>query len=56
MYSYEKRLKAVQLYLQYDRSYASVFREIGYPPSIKTIKYWVKEYEESVDLHHEVYG
>jgi hypothetical protein len=30
MYSYEERLKAVQLYIQYDKSYASVFREHGY--------------------------
>ena len=30
MYSYEERLKAVQLYIQYDKSYASVFRELGY--------------------------
>ena len=33
MYSYEERLKAVKLYIQYDRSYASVYRELGYPPS-----------------------
>jgi transposase-like protein len=30
MYSYEDRLKAVKLYIQYDKSYASVFRELGY--------------------------
>ena len=38
MYSYEKRMKAVQLYIQYDKSYASVFRELGYPPSSHSIK------------------
>ena len=27
MYSYEERLKAVKLYIQYDKSYASVYRE-----------------------------
>jgi len=46
MYSYEERLKAVQLYIQYDKSYASVFRELGYPPSSHSIKLWHKEYEE----------
>ncbi len=51
MYSYEERLKAVKLYLQYDRSYASVFRELGYPTSSHSIKLWVKEYEQNGDLH-----
>lgn len=36
MYSYEERLKAVQLYIQYDKSYASVFRELGYQSSMNT--------------------
>ena len=29
MYSYEDRIKAVKLYIQYDKSYASVYRELG---------------------------
>ena len=51
MYSYEERLKAVKLYIQYDRSYAFVFRKLGYPPSNHTLKLWVKEYEQNGDLH-----
>ena len=51
MYSYEDRLKAVKLYIQYDKSYTSVFRELGYPPSSHSLKLWVKEYEEKGDLH-----
>ena len=51
MYSYEERLKAVQLYIQYDKSYASVFRELVYPPSSNSIKLWHKEYEETEGLH-----
>mgnify|MGYP000926992866 CR=1 FL=1 len=51
MYSYEDRLKAVQFYIQYNKSYASVFRELGYPPSSHSIKLWYKEYEENGDLH-----
>ena len=47
MYSYEVRLKAVQLYIQYDKSYASVFKELGYPPSSHSIKLWYKEYEKT---------
>ena len=51
MYSYEERLKAIKLYIQYVKSYASVFRELGYPPSSHTIKRWYKEYEQAGDLH-----
>ena len=51
MYSYEERLKTVQLYIQYDKSYASVFRALGYPPSSHSIKLWYKEYEETGGLH-----
>ena len=51
MYSYEDRLKAVKLYIQYDKSYASVFRELGYPPSSHSIKFWYKEFIENGDLH-----
>ena len=51
MYSYEERLKAVQLYIQYDKSYASIFRELGYPPSSHSIKLWYKEYEKTGGLH-----
>ena len=31
MYSREKRLKAVELYIKYDKSAADVIRELGYP-------------------------
>ncbi len=51
MYSYEERLNAEKLYIQYDRSYASINRELGYPPSSKSIKLWVKEYEQNGELH-----
>ena len=51
MYSYEDRLRAVKLYIQYEKSYASVYRELGYPPSSHSIKLWYKEYEQNADLH-----
>ncbi|MBR1590066.1 MAG: IS3 family transposase [Acidaminococcaceae bacterium] len=51
MYSYDERIKAVKLYIQYDKSYASLFRELGYPPSSHTIKLWYKEYQQHGDLH-----
>ncbi len=51
MYSYEERLKAVKLYIWYDKSYISVFRELGYPPANITLKRWFREYEQNKDLH-----
>lgn len=51
MYSYEDRLRAVKLYIQYDKNYASVYREPGYPPSSHSIKIWYKEYVQNGNLH-----
>lgn len=31
MFSYEDRLRAIELLLQYDMSYSTVRRELGYP-------------------------
>ncbi|MDZ4058204.1 MAG: DUF4817 domain-containing protein, partial [Polynucleobacter sp.] len=31
MYSYEQRIKAVELYIKYGRSAAATVRELGYP-------------------------
>ena len=38
MYSYEERIRAVQLYIQYDHSLASVTRELGYPSQEALLK------------------
>lgn len=51
MHSYEDRLRAVKLYIQYDKNYASVYREPGYPPSSHSIKIWYKEYVQNGNLH-----
>lgn len=44
MYSYEQRVTAVKLLIQYDMSYTTVIQELGYPNNSKTLKYWYKEY------------
>lgn len=31
MFSHEERVKAIQLFLKYDCSYAATIRELGYP-------------------------
>ena len=49
MYSYEKRIKAVKLYIQYDRSVAAVRRELGYPSPNMLLR-WYAEYVENGDL------
>lgn len=50
MFSYQDRVKAVQLLLQYDMSYTSVIRELGYP-SRSSLRIWYKEYVKKGGLH-----
>jgi len=50
MYSYEERIKAVKLYIQYDLSAAATIRELGYP-NRKMLVRWYREYLEKGDLH-----
>ncbi len=38
MYSYEQRVNAVELLIQYDMSYSSVMRELGYPSSPESLR------------------
>lgn len=45
MYPPEEKLKAVKLFLKYDRSCASVINELGYPDR-STLYLWVKDYEK----------
>ena len=51
MYSYEDRMHAVELYIKYDHSFASVKQELGYPNSRGTMNTWYTEYKESQTLH-----
>ena len=50
MYSYKQRKKAVELYIEYDKSASKVVRELGYATR-KTLKRWYKEYYETGELH-----
>jgi transposase-like protein len=43
-------MRAVRLYIRYDRSSAATIRELGYP-SRKALYRWWKEYQASGDLH-----
>ena len=50
MYSYEERMKAVELYIKYDLSAAITVRKLGYPDR-KMLVRWYKEYKETGKLH-----
>jgi putative transposase len=49
VYSYEDRVRAVQLYIKYDRSIADTIRELGYP-SRSVLPRWYKDYQANGDL------
>lgn len=44
MYTDDEKLKAINLFYQYDKSWAPVIRELGYP-SLAALKRWIKDYE-----------
>ena len=48
MYSYEERMRAVKLFIQYDHSFASIKRELGYPNSRVTLNTWFAEYQKTI--------
>jgi len=43
MYSREERMRAIELYIKYDRCAADTVRELGYP-STKTLRKWYRAY------------
>ena len=51
MYTYEQRVKAVKLLIQYDMSYSVVIHELGYPSSAVSLRSWYKEYQSEGELH-----
>ena len=52
MYSYEDRMKAVQLYVKYDMNMAVVIRELGYP-SRGMLYNWYREFESDGALRND---
>jgi transposase-like protein len=52
VYSYEDRMRAIALYIQYDHASATTIRELGYP-SRKALYSWYREYQQCGDLHGE---
>ena len=55
MYSYEERMKAVQLYIESDCSETLVFNTLGYP-SPNALRQWYREYMRTGTLLQYSYG
>lgn len=49
MYSYEDRIRAVELYIKLGKRTAATIRQLGYPTK-NSLKSWHREYERCLDL------
>lgn len=52
MYSYEDRVRAVELYLKLGKRIKATIRQLGYPTK-NSLKAWYEEFEKSGDLQKE---
>lgn len=43
MYTKEEKLKAINLFIQYNKKYAPVIRELGYPDR-RSLRCWYNDY------------
>jgi len=50
MHSYEARIRAVRLYIEYDLAVSLTIRELGYP-SRRMLRAWYREFIETGQLH-----
>ena len=55
MYSYEDRMRAVELYIQFDLQAEKTARALGYA-SARNIQRWYKEHKEAGALHKTISG
>jgi transposase-like protein len=49
MFSYEDRLRAVQLYIKLGKRVGLTIRQLGFPTK-NTLKHWYQEYEQGLGL------
>ena len=49
MYSYEDRIRAVELYIKLGRRVRPTIRQLGYPTK-NSLKGWYNEYQQKLDL------
>jgi putative transposase len=50
MYSYEERLRAVELYIKLGKRPKAVIRQLGYPMTKNSLRAWYEEFEKHGDL------
>jgi putative transposase len=49
MYSYEDRIRAVELYIRLGKHLSATIRQLGYPTK-NALKGWCREFEQHLDL------
>ncbi|SFD29717.1 hypothetical protein SAMN04488059_1577, partial [Devosia psychrophila] len=49
MYSYEDRVRAVELYIRLGKRVKATIRQLGYPTK-NALKGWCREFEQRLDL------
>lgn len=49
MYSYEDRIRAVELYIKLGKRVRATIRQLGYPTK-NALKGWCRQYEQRLDL------
>ena len=55
MYSFEEKMRAVELYIKYHCKAAPVIRELGYPDRHMLVK-WYKQYDATGTLPKKIEG
>ena len=48
MFSREERIKAVELYIKFNKSQTAVCRKLGYPKQPRTVKIWYGDYQKEL--------
>ena len=49
MYSYDDRIRAVELYIKLGKRVRATIRQLGYPTK-NALKSWCREYEQALDF------
>ena len=53
MFTYQQRIKAVELYIKYGLKAAATIRDLGYPTR-RSLQSWYREYRDTGDLHRDI--
>jgi putative transposase len=53
VFTYQQRIKAVELYIKYGLKAAATTRDLGYPTR-RSLQSWYREYRDTGDLHRDI--